>query len=251
MYSSRYIGPQHRVFHLFRHPKTGRAPPRKIFQFHRADHQIIKEAVEKFSTAFLLSSPELQTVDENWKTISGFLKKCMEDMIPSKMSKSRRHLPWITTELKRNMRKRDRLFKKARRNPSTSSWKTYREYRNMVAKLVRQAHHDYVNRIIGNSFQENPKAFFWSYVKYCRAENVGIPSLLSDIGIHMADKDKAECLNSFFHSVFTNQQACHAGMEVSSHYPDIGHLHIHRPDVAKQLSNLNSSKACGPDELPP
>ena len=171
-------------------------------------------------------------------------------MIPSKMSKSRRHLPWITTELKRKMRKRDRLFKKARRNPSTSSWKTYREYRNMVAKLVRQAHHDYVNKTIGNSFEENPKAF-WSYVKHCRDENVGIPSLRSDKGIHMADKDKAGCLNSCFHSVFTNQQACHAGMEVSAHYPDIGHLHIHRPGVAKQLSHLNSSKACGPDELPP
>ena len=67
----------------------------------------------------------------------------------------------------------------------------------------------------------------------------------------MAHTDKAECLNSVFHSVFTNQQACHAGMEVSSYYPDIGHLHIRRPGVAKQLSNLNSSKACGPDELPP
>ena len=40
-------------------------------------------------------------------------------------------------------------------------------------------------------------------------------------------------------------------MEGSLHFPDIGHLHIHRPGVAKQLSNLNPSKACGPDELPP
>ena len=199
---------------------------------------------------FLLSSPELQTVDENWKRISGFLKKCMEDLIPSKMSKSRRHLPWITTDLKRKMRKRDRLFKKARRHPSTSRWKTYSQYRNMVTKLVHQAHHDYVNNIIGNSLQDNPKAF-WSYVKHCRAENVGIPSLRSDKGIHMTDKDKAECLNSFFHSVFTSQQVCHARVEGSSRYPDIGHLHFHRPGVAKQLSNLNPSKACGPDELPP
>ena len=156
----------------------------------------------------------------------------MEDLIPSKMSKSRRHLPWITTDLKRKMRKRDRLFKKARRNPSTSKWKAFRQHRNVVAKLVHQAHRDYVNNIIGNSLQGNPKTF-WSYVKQCRTENMDIPSLRSDKGIHTTNKDKAECLNSFFHSVFTNQQVCHARMEGSSHFPDIGHLHIHRPGVAK------------------
>ena len=40
-------------------------------------------------------------------------------------------------------------------------------------------------------------------------------------------------------------------MEGSVHYSDIGHLHIHRAGVAKQLLNLNPSKACGPDEIPP
>eukprot|EP00057_Strongylocentrotus_purpuratus_P010083 XP_011664557.1 PREDICTED: leucine-rich repeat-containing protein 15-like [Strongylocentrotus purpuratus] len=81
----------------------------------------------------------------------------------------------------------------------------YLQHRNVVAKLVHQAHHDYVNNIIGNSLQGNPKTF-WSYVKQCRTENMEIPSLRSDKGIHMTNKDKGECLNSFFHSVFTNQQ---------------------------------------------
>ena len=33
--------------------------------------------------------------------------------------------------------------------------------------------------------------------------------------------------------------------------PRVGHLHIHRPGVEKQLQQLNPTKASGPDEIPP
>ena len=53
--------------------------------------------------------------------ISNFLNRCLSELIPSKMSKGKRHLPWITPAIKRQMRKRDRLFKKARRQPNTAA----------------------------------------------------------------------------------------------------------------------------------
>ena len=37
----------------------------------------------------------------------------------------------------------------------------------------------------------------------------------------------------------------------NSLYNDIGHLHIHRSGVVKQLLQLNPSKANGPDEIHP
>ena len=42
-----------------------------------------------------------------------------------------------------------------------------------------------------------------------------------------------------------------AAMPEPSPYWDIGHLHVHRPGVEKQLLQLDPSKACGPDEVPP
>ena len=225
-------------------------PSRKIFQFHKANQEGLSEAVRNFSTEFLASSPELSSVDENWIKILNFLNECIKDFIPSKISKNRRHLPWITPELKRHMRKRDRLFKKARRNPSTAAWQSYRQYRNKVAKLVHQAHNNYVNNVVGDSLSDNPKTF-WSYVKLCRTENMGIPSLRQDDKLYATAKDKAECLNTYFQSVFTKDETCPDFYQRTSPYNDIGHLYIHRPGVEKQLRELNPSKASGPDEIPP
>ena len=63
------------------------------------------------------------------------------------------------------------------------------------------------------------------------------------------DKDKTESLNSYFHSVFTQEQMSipNIGMSSFSSIPD---LQISPEGVFKQLSQLNPKKACGPDEIP-
>ena len=90
---------------------------------------------------------------------------------------------------------------------------------------------------------------FWSYVKHSRSENLGIPPLKTEQGVFVTDKDKAETLNSYFFSVFTNEQLLLPKIPISP-YSSIADLHISPEGVAKQLSQLNPNKACGPDELP-
>ena len=238
------------AFTYSRKPQVGYAPPRRIYQFQKADHQRLKDAVSNFSAEFLASSPETNTVDENWTKIISFLTKCMQEFVPSKLSKTRHHLPWITPSIKRQMRKRDKLFKKAHKHPSTAAWKSFRQYRNKVAKLAHQAHHDYIQNVIGKSLEDNPKVF-WSYVKQCRTESIGIPPLRHENKLSISDSDKAESLNNYFQSVFTPANITQPHSHHPSPYKNIGHLHIHRPGVVKQLLQLNPSKASGPDEIPP
>ena len=80
---------------------------------------------------------------------------------------------------------------------------------------------------------------------------MGIPSLHQNDKLYATDKDKAECLNAYFQSVFIKEDTCPDPHQGTSPYHGIGHLHIHRPGVEKQLRELNPSKASGPDELPP
>ena len=237
------------IFTLSTSARVQIKPPRKIYQFQKADIEHLKKAAEEFSTEFLQSNPENRSVEANWNMISTFLNKCLSDFVPSKMTKSRRHLPWITPTIKRQMRKRDRLFKKARRICTTVAWETYRHFRNQVAKTVHKAHSDYINTIIGASLTENPKRF-WSYIKSCRTESVGIPSLCWKSKLCATPMDKAESLNEFFQSVFTREDD-HIPQKGPSPFPTIEKLQIHISGVEKQLLNLNPSKASGPDETPP
>ena len=119
----------------------------------------------------------------------------------------------------------------------------------MVSKLVKESHNAYLNDVIGSSLTENQKKF-WSYLRSCKSENIGIPPLKNDnSSISVTDKDKAESLNSYFHSVFTQEQLLTANIG-TSYSPSIPDLKISADGVYKQLSQLNPKKACGPDEIP-
>ena len=97
---------------------------------------------------------------------------------------------------------------------------------------------------------ENPKSF-WSYVRSRRTTNIGIPSLYHQGKLCTSPREKAESLNSYFQSVFTKETGNPTSFPQPSPYREIGHLHVHRPGVEKQLLRLDPSKACGPDEVSP
>ena len=173
----------------------------------------------------------------------------MRKHVPSKTTKGKRHLPWIDYDIKRKMRKRDRLFVKARRSKNQHDWATFRSYRNKVTKLVRNAHTRYINEVVGGSLKDNPKSF-WSYVKLMRTENTGIPPLKSEGKLCTTDSDKAQALNNQFKSVFNIEDPSSIPSKSASQYPTIDNLTIGVEGVAKQFANLNPNKACGPDEIP-
>ena len=239
------------TFTLDANLKAPTKPPRKIYQFDKADPQQLSKAAEEFSNLFLQSDPEKRSVESNWSIIANFLTKLMSELVPTKMSKGRKHLPWVSISIKRQMRKRDRLFQKAHRQSCPRAWREYRQFRNQVAKMVHKARCDYINNVIGASLQENPKSF-WSYIKTCRSDHIGIPSLRTSTKLcATAAPEKAESLNDYFQFVFTQEHPHPLPNKGPSPYPTIGHLHIHRPGVVKQLKNINPAKASGPDELPP
>ena len=51
-------------------------------------------------------------------------------------------LPWITPEIKRQMRKKDRLHKKAPRYQKPDHWVEFRKQRNLVSRLVKESRSD-------------------------------------------------------------------------------------------------------------
>jgi len=68
-------------------------PPRKIYQFHKADFVGLKASLTTLSFDYLSTHPECNTVDDNGCYISQKILEATDNFIPHGMSKGKRHLP--------------------------------------------------------------------------------------------------------------------------------------------------------------
>ena len=197
---------------------------------------------------FFASAPQNFAVEDNWSHFKITLTKAMAYYIPQRRSSMKYKLPWITPEIKRQMRKKDRLHKKALRYQNPDLWVQFKKQRNLVSRLVKESRSDYLNNVIGAILQENSKRF-WSYVRSCKSEAIGIPPLRYGNNLFSSDQSKAVALNSYFFSVFT-QERQPVPTKPTSPYNLISDIDISTYGVYKQLLQLNPRKARGPDEIP-
>ena len=63
--------------------------------------------------------------------------------IPTKLIKSRKDLPWLNDSIKSKMKRRNRLYIRAKRTQSISDWTAYRQLKNEINNLMSKAHEDY------------------------------------------------------------------------------------------------------------
>ena len=91
---------------------------------------------------------------------------------------------------------------------------------------------------------------FWKYVRAQRQDNIGVAPFLDNGVLHTDSLSKACILNKQFVSVFTREEVTDIPKLHGPNYPDITDLGISTEGVEKLLSNLNVSKASGPDLIP-
>ena len=144
----------------------------------------ISFTLDSFVTTYLESDHVNRSVDDNRNIIAEGIKEAIDNYIPHKMSKAKRHLPWVSPAIKRLMNRRDRAYKRARRTGKPEHRKAYKQLRNSTLKHIRDTHEKYVNEIVGGLQPADPGnpigggvKRVWSYLKLLRAESTGIPTL--------------------------------------------------------------------------
>ena len=126
------------------------------------------------SSLFFSCNPENRLVEGDWVSFKKTLSDGINQFIPQKSLRPRFNLPWITCNIKWEMRRKDQLHKKALQTKKSQHWNSFKYQINYVSKLIIESHENYLNKIIGSSLTENPKKF-WSYVKNSKSESIGIP----------------------------------------------------------------------------
>ena len=152
------------------------------------------------------------------------------------------------------MQKVKKKYNAWKRYTRTREYKYYEEYchiRNEATKEVRKAK-KYYERNLANETKTNPKAF-WKYVRSKTKVKSGVKDLLKEDGSYAhTDGDKAEILNSFFASVFTDEDLSDVPVPDNMFDGDkLTDVVFTVEEVAKQLQKLNPTKSPGPDGLHP
>ena len=89
--------------------------------------------------------------------ITSFIQDSADKHIPSKTSRSVSSIPWITSEIRRKIRRRNKTHAKAKKTGSSKlRAKTFETLRREIKADVRKQHDLYVNNLVGD-VKANPQ----------------------------------------------------------------------------------------------
>ena len=184
-------------------------------------------------------------------TVTAIAKEC----IPNRCIKIKpSEPPWITTDIKRNIRKRKRAYKKVKRTNSESDWKKFKTLRNKVVQNIRDSKKLFYDKISTKLTSENLSSKdWWTTLKTFIAPNskTSIPPLEFNDTIYTEDNDKANVLNSFFqsHTILNEQNAIIPTLPAATVITPPNNIILSPLEVESVLKTFPLVKATGPNGL--
>ena len=174
------------------------------------------------------------------------------------MTKTKYSLPLIDSSIKRLIRKRDKLYFRARKSSSPDLKNHYKRFRAHVQKSIRDAYWKHVTNIFSlendspdpDCPRKNEKAKkFWSFVKSLKKDASGINTLREN-GILKTDTlDRASICDRQFRSAFAREAGGGIPSGGAGPFAAVGGVAVDPKGVAGLLSGLSVRRAPGPDGL--
>ena len=133
----------------------------------------LKNHMTKFKDVYLSEDHSHMSVNDMWVNFKPGFVEAVERFIPSKMTKTKYFVPWIDVTIKRLVKKRNKLYLRARKSKDPDFKIHYKWFRAHVQKVLRDAYWKYVSNIFtfkkDSSDPDTPKPGkikkFWSFIK--------------------------------------------------------------------------------------
>ena len=74
------------------------------------------QTLQKIHTLYFNGYSDNRSVRENFDLITSFIQESAEKHIPSKTSRSTSSVPWVTSEIRRKIRRRNRTHVKSKKD---------------------------------------------------------------------------------------------------------------------------------------
>ncbi len=227
-------------------PRKTKCQPRKIFVYKRADSDRMKEDLATLSSQISREFNDTNcTAEDLWQTLKGGILNSMEKNIPSKMITNNNSSPWMTQEIKRAHKRKQRAFNRFKKSGDPVDEENFRKIRKEINNQTRKTRRRYVRRTC-----ESSSKGFWGFIKSLKQESFGICTLKDKGDLVSDNTQKAEVLNEQFRKVFTKEDLTSLPKIDGEPFPSMPEIIVTTPGVVKLLSNLQPKKAAGPDTIP-
>ena len=88
---------------------------RKVYLYQKGDYESMrKDPFEFAKEKYFNGYPDTRSVQENFNLITSFIQDSADKHIPSKTSRTVSSVPWITSEIRRKIRRRNKTHAKAK-----------------------------------------------------------------------------------------------------------------------------------------
>ena len=227
---------------------------RHIWLYDKGDYNKYKRLLSENDWSFISAA---NTVDEIADKVSSIVIEAAKQSIPFKEITVRpNEPPWINSNIKRQIRQRKRLFKRAKKSNNEHIWTQFKTKRNSVTASIRIAKQEYIEKIAKDLRSNDINSKSWhkisSNLLRSSSKQTPIPFLETTSGITETDNDKAEILNHYFasQSDLAERHSSPPDLELPN-YPMLENIHISPDDVKQAIKQLKSNKAPGPNLIGP
>ena len=229
-------------FNIPKEPKTKRF----VYNFKKANWDALKEVLTNTPWDMSFVPGDIEASLSNWCDL---FVSVVNDHVPKRRVRNVHDHPWLDLELMKLIKKKNKQRITERKTKTPDDLQKFKDLRRETKKLMKRKKKDYANKL-RDSLSENPKRF-WSLVKASTTQRSS-PSILHDGHKIITDKEcRANLLNSFFHSVFsevTSDSPADAAQPLTNQR--LSNIRLSESEVTAALENLDPAKACGPDKIP-
>ena len=223
---------------------------RKIWNFREGNYEKLNNLLTNapWEAAIVQENP-----NESCNIFMDILEKIIEECIPSQIVTIRpKDKPWMTSEIRKLIRKRNRLHKIYKRTKTPQTERKYKDMRNCVVSKIRETKQNYeIDQLIKLENCNINSRSWWKCIKSklgLQKPNIDSP-LLHNNQMITDDQHKAEIFNNYFiqQGIIPEPNTDLSFYDDPEHTLDI--KTVDREEVYKLLLCLKPDKATGPDNI--
>ena len=245
----RYHCPIYGIF-KFSKPKL-QCYKRHIWSYNQGDYNLLRAKAAATDWEALKNS-NINTYAQN---ITQHIISIAKECIPNKIvTINTSDPPWITTTIKRYIRKRKRAYRKAKLLNIFTIWAKFKKLRNKTNSMIRKSktkfYDDIAEKLKSDSLTSKD---WWTTLKFFISPKASstIPPLAINGCILNDDHDKARVLNEFFsrQSLLDDSNAVLPDLTPHATNSVLDTIIITPLEVESSLKSLDTCKASGPNGL--